>query len=97
MEQTPTPLVIETVEVAESIVHGPTVAKVGTLEEFDVADTVKLEPKVAEAGAPVKLTVGVIAFATEVLSTTCGAAVLFASAGTFNISTQTLFPVLAMV
>jgi hypothetical protein len=93
----PTPLVMLTVRVEISIAHGPVVVKVGVLVEFDDACSTKLVPKIALAGAPVKLTVGVIAFATVVVSVTCGAAAKLPSLATFSVSVQAIEPVLAMV
>jgi cytochrome b len=68
----PVPLVIVTV--SPLIVQEPVAVIVGTLAEFDVADTVKLDWYAALAGAPVKLTVGFTAAATVVVSVTPGAA-----------------------
>jgi len=53
----PTPLVIVTV--VPEIVHAPEAAIVGVVLAFVLAETVNCELKYADAGAPVKLTVGV--------------------------------------
>jgi hypothetical protein len=56
------------------IVQGPVAVIVGTLAEFEFADTMKLDSYGAVVGAPVKLTVGFTAAATVVVSVTLGAA-----------------------
>ena len=53
----PAPLVIVTV--VPEIVHAPEAAIVGVVLAFVLAETVNCELKYADAGAPVKVTVGV--------------------------------------